>query len=321
MAETWNATFNTSPTGSDLVGNMDDFIRATRQATKERLAVEHLFDYDANTHQGLLRQGAARVWFSDTEPAAPTPSASEADNAGTIGRVWVVTSSSVPTGEIKVYDGSAWVTVNGDDSYLNRTKGSGVAYNDVEVTGFYDMTADTTGGPVAAAATFLIVDGIDASNTLQIAVVSSTSEIYYRMQASGVWQNWKTFGRTVSAGSYSIGSKSSTPVLLSTSYAAKASHKTAKTGTYTVKITVVGTQSDSDTYTLYGRIYKNGSEVGTERTLSVTTGISSQTANWSENIAIVPGDVLALYMKVSAARANTTQYGTLDLLCAEEGWA
>lgn len=110
----WDGEFDLKPKGTDLVGEMDDYIRATRQEVRIRMAKEHLFDLTSPTtqgHQGLARMGSARVWFSDTEPATATPASDEADNDGTSGRLWVVTSSGTPTGEIKVYSGSAWVSM------------------------------------------------------------------------------------------------------------------------------------------------------------------------------------------------------------------
>lgn len=113
MTETWNATFDVKPQGSDTVGTMDNFIVATRQGVRERVAKEHLFDFTANSQQGLHKMGSARVWLSDTEPASPIPTAIVTETVGDEdkGRLWFVTSSGVPTGEIKIYDGSAWVSL------------------------------------------------------------------------------------------------------------------------------------------------------------------------------------------------------------------
>lgn len=163
----WDSTFDNKPAGTDLVGEMDDYIRATRQETRIRMAKEHLFDMTNPTtqgHQGLARMGSARVWWSDTEPAQPTPSASEADNDGTSGRVWVVTSSGTPTGVIKVYSGSAWVDVTSAANLLALIKtvdgaGSG-------------LDADLLDG---AAQNALNVDMVDSYHANQLAKTASTS--------------------------------------------------------------------------------------------------------------------------------------------------
>lgn len=115
MAVTWNADFDNSPKGSDAVGQMDDKIRETRQAVRERVEQEHLFDKNTSTQQGLHKMGSARVWLSGTEPDSPIPTAILTETAGdeSKGRLWVVTSSGVPTGEVKVYDGTDWVSMPG----------------------------------------------------------------------------------------------------------------------------------------------------------------------------------------------------------------
>lgn len=115
MAVIWNADFDISPKGSDAVGQMDDKIRETRQAVRERVEQEHLFDKNTSTQQGLHKMGSARVWLSDTEPDSPIPTAILTETAGdeSKGRLWIVTAAGVPTGEVKVYDGTDWVSMPG----------------------------------------------------------------------------------------------------------------------------------------------------------------------------------------------------------------
>jgi len=120
-AATWDALFNQHPNGSDLVGQMDNYILATRQAVKERIAQEHLFDLGVNAQQGLHKMGSARVWFSPTEPDSPIPDAVTEEDPGdeSWGRIWVVTEVDDsnnelyhPTGVIKVHNGTSWEEVS-----------------------------------------------------------------------------------------------------------------------------------------------------------------------------------------------------------------
>ena len=113
FAKTWNNDFHIKPTGSDLLGQVDNFIVETRQAIEERVNLEHQFDRAVNAEQGSHRQGSARVWVSETEPTSPVPGST---NTGAVtdlnvGRLWIVVNGSgVPTGEIKVHDGTSWVS-------------------------------------------------------------------------------------------------------------------------------------------------------------------------------------------------------------------
>ena len=203
FAKTWNNDFHIKPTGADLVGQVDNFIVETRQAIEERVNLEHHFDRLVNAEQGAHRQGSARVWVAEEEPTSPVP---DSTNTGAVtdlnvGRLWVVVDgSNVPTGEIKVHDGSNWVSVNqtnervvyGDDEYKTVTKSSG-SFNDIEASGFYYTSTAVTDGPVSAHATNLIVIGLDASTTVQLAYVIHDSAWYVRTQASGTWAAWSGF--------------------------------------------------------------------------------------------------------------------------------
>ena len=166
----WDSTFDNKPAGTDLVGEMDDYIKATRQEVRVRMAKELLFDMTDGTtqgHQGLARMGSSRVWFSDTEPAQPTPSTTETDNVGTIGRVWVVTSSGTPTGVIKVYSGSAWVDVTSAANLLTLIK-------TVDGTGS-GLDADLLDGAHATALSVANADTVDSYHANQLAKTSSTA--------------------------------------------------------------------------------------------------------------------------------------------------
>ena len=59
-----------------------------------------------------------------------------------------------------------------------------------------------------------------------------------------------------------------------------------------------GLASSNPLGTAYGRIYKNGSPVGTERTTTTSNA-------WSEDITVARGDLLQLYSKVESPYTST----------------
>lgn len=143
----WDSTFDNKPAGTDLVGEMDDYIKATRQEVRVRMAKELLFDMTDGTtqgHQGLARMGSSRVWWSKTEPTSPLPDSAEVDNNGKTGRVWVVLDADdAPTGEIKVYSGSAWVSVSAIGTLAPTLTTFAASLG----SGLFAYGASTTGAP------------------------------------------------------------------------------------------------------------------------------------------------------------------------------
>lgn len=109
---TWSSLEDGQPTGANLLGQVDDFVRQTRQMVRERIALEHDFNFLINDQQGYHRQGSARVWVSDTQPTSPIPDPTSTETVGseTIGRCWFKPS----TGEYFVYDktSASWIPVN-----------------------------------------------------------------------------------------------------------------------------------------------------------------------------------------------------------------
>jgi hypothetical protein len=109
---TWSSLEDGQPTGANLLGQVDDFIRQTRQMVRERIALEHDFNFLINDQQGYHRQGSARVWVSDTQPTSPIPDPTSTETVGseTIGRCWFKPS----TGEYFVYNNASasWIPVN-----------------------------------------------------------------------------------------------------------------------------------------------------------------------------------------------------------------
>ncbi len=107
----WSATEDNQPTGSTPIGQGDDYIVATRQMIRERIGLEHNFDFTNDAEQGSHREGSARVWVSETEPEDPIPAVT-AETVGQLkkGRFWFKPS----TGEAFVYDlgTAAWKAIN-----------------------------------------------------------------------------------------------------------------------------------------------------------------------------------------------------------------
>lgn len=99
------------------------------------------------------------------------------------------------------------------------------------------------------------------------------------------------------AGDYLIAGPSRFANISSTSYTKIAEIYIPRAGTLRVKFSV---GNNDGGITMYGRIYRNGSAVGTERSVLGTTSIdlSEDISGW------VAGDLLQLYAKVSSSSGN-----------------
>jgi|GEM_PF-1157908 len=75
----------------------------------------------------------------------------------------------------------------------------------------------------------------------------------------------------------------------------------SKTGTYRVSFKL---QVGNTMYTVYGRIYKNGVAVGTERICSVTSTIT-----FTEDLYLIAGDHVQLYARMLSGANGGTVYG------------
>jgi hypothetical protein len=122
------------------------------------------------------------------------------------------------------------------------------------------------------------------------------------LQTRGHGQNpvWASYTPPDSiAGTWSDGAvyERATYINTTTSYVKKAEWYITRPGSVRVRFTMQGT-----TYTVYGRIYKNGAAVGTERS---TAGCEA----YEEDISgLVAGDLLQIYFK-SATAADFAQFG------------
>lgn len=103
--------------------------------------------------------------------------------------------------------------------------------------------------------------------------------------------------RPYAAGSLAIAAASTSNYAPSTSYTKMFSIQVARSGTLTVYFEIGGGVAGGTTY---GRIYKNGSAVGTERSVSGTGS-----GSWSEDIgSLSAGDTIELWGKYSGSGAG-----------------
>lgn len=226
MTKTWDSDFHNKPTGADLLGQVDIFINETRQAIEERVNLEHQFDQTQNTEQGAHRQGSARVWVSETEPTSPVPDSTNTSSATNLytGRLWVVVDGSgVPTGEIKVHDGTNWVscgsfaaaallaaikTVDGagsglDADLLDSYSSARFILDGAGNINSTDLDTTTTPGTYkvqySGYTTTLLVFGLNAAGsvgTVQFEIAHATS-IRWRNKTDGTtWAAWRTLADT-----------------------------------------------------------------------------------------------------------------------------
>ena len=186
MAETWNATFDVKPQGTDTVGTMDNFIVATRQAVRERVAKEHLFDFAANSQQGLHKMGSARVWTAEegSEPVSPIPTGTTTETAGNEGEgrlLMIVDSSGNPTGVLKQWVGTvaagAWVVIGTNAATANTlvARDASGDFSANMITS--DLTGDVTGNAdtATAAVDADTVDTYHAGNETGKVPISNTT--------------------------------------------------------------------------------------------------------------------------------------------------
>jgi hypothetical protein len=108
----WNSTFEATPAGTDAISDGDNQIRNTRLEVRTRGQREHAWG-NGGPDDGYHLEGAARAFYTDTDPAvlnsAATPSGgggAALSSANSRGRY----ASYTVDGNYwyRVYDGSAW---------------------------------------------------------------------------------------------------------------------------------------------------------------------------------------------------------------------
>jgi len=117
MEKIWTQIEDNQPDSQGKVGRTDTYIVETKQAIRERIALEHNFDFGSQGEQGSHRMGSARVWVSETDPGPGIPDTAAAETGIDVGRIWFKPS----TQQLYVRRNSAWygVTVNLDSVLLD----------------------------------------------------------------------------------------------------------------------------------------------------------------------------------------------------------
>src|SRR5262245_55396707 len=118
-AASWNAGFEASPAGSDLVSTLDEVIRALKLEVRNRSAVEEVFGVGTDDN-GLNRVGSARA-FSAT--AAPTAIAGPGQYNAAAGAYDVATLTATELGAsgIDIGTGRLWDDTDGSLTAATRT--------------------------------------------------------------------------------------------------------------------------------------------------------------------------------------------------------
>jgi hypothetical protein len=147
---TWDATFETTPAGTDNIAQGDDRIRELKTANRERLEREHIGSTtDTQADHGWHREGSAMAYVDTAEPTTRPDGTTALTAAIDEGRLWIDTDG----GATPYYytSGGAWakcfssITDDGTDVTFG---------NDVTVTNDLTITGVTTAS-----------GGIDAGNT------------------------------------------------------------------------------------------------------------------------------------------------------------
>lgn len=112
------------------------------------------------------------------------------------------------------------------------------------------------------------------------------------------------------AGDYLIQSNDTERNTSSTSYVKVKEIKILRAGGYRIKFDI---KNNGGASSAYGRIYKNGVAIGTERTTTSSTDV-----NYSEDITgFVSGDLIQIYAKNQIG--TPTYINDFRIYCAEEG--
>lgn len=213
LGAAWDASFNSTPTDATLANQIDDYIRATRQETYNRMIHETCFGTATTTgcpssgDNGFLREGAARAFFATTAPTALNDAAATALGTGHDGRIWVDSdgadnvASNNDDNQINFYTGSAWAAprwesfggialsglASGDilkynGTNLVNTKVSTLSTNSVSGSGESNITFTNGTCTVDCSTTDFIDAGAGTPLTTSVTVPSTPSGV--------VWDIW-----------------------------------------------------------------------------------------------------------------------------------
>lgn len=113
LADTWNATFEGDPQGTDLASDLDTFIQDFKKEVRRRGAVEAIFG-NGTDDNGLNRVGSARCFAAN---AAPTAIAGPGQYDGASSSYVAANLSSTENGASTddVGKGRCWLDLDGPD--------------------------------------------------------------------------------------------------------------------------------------------------------------------------------------------------------------
>lgn len=133
-------------------------------------------------------------------------------------------------------------------------------------------------------------------NTLDV----GTSGYFLKTQGAGADPVWAVANEAYAAGTVLLQSADTSRAVTALSYTKAKEIIVARHGTLTIKFSM--TDNAADGIAIIGRIYRNGSAVGTERTLDAAT-----TTEYSEDISgWVNGDYCQVYLKRDAGLAGAS---------------
>lgn len=160
--QTWDSgTFEASPANSDPVSQGDDKIRELKENIRERAEVEHLWGtISSGGDNGRHREGSARAFYESSDPSALANSSTDTSGSGALDEGRLLRRSD--TGDLKIYNGSAWVAALTSLTALSHNGNDSFDPTEFHIRGIY---VDTTTDASACAA------GADLSTT---AIASQT---------------------------------------------------------------------------------------------------------------------------------------------------
>lgn len=178
----WDAAWEASPGVSAVAGTGYARMNEDRIATRERMAVEHRFDFTAQNLHGVHRAGSALVYVGESAPAArPNGDALTIEDNG---RIWIRLSSAMlyvyQNGVTTGFSGGPWVPLNGQGlqpSVAPTFAGLTIKFD----TGASYVAADTTTTPGKTIAQVLVDQDLRQSATPTFAGVNAPT---YKIRTS-----------------------------------------------------------------------------------------------------------------------------------------
>jgi hypothetical protein len=119
---TWDATFEAVPADNAFIANGPEDIRNFKVATRERVAVEHSFDGDAD--DGAHKKGSARAYYQSSDPTK-RPDGTTNLGSEDAGRLFFASG----TKRLRVFNGTSFIGAGG--GVISTTHNSSTDQNDL----------------------------------------------------------------------------------------------------------------------------------------------------------------------------------------------